>query len=638
MNAPTSIVLTFALASGCTLIQHGADDGPEPFDLYDGPVLGGIQGFVLDRDGQAIADIPVTLSNGVETTTDDDGAYRFPQVEPDTYVVRVSVVEYAEQFRKVVIDDWRTHNANFELYPTGVIFDVDNSVGGLFQEGRLLVDAPPFAFSRDGDVQLALTVPDLLETGTAGAPGDFRVVGDDRILASFGFWDIRVFQDGEQINVADGETVTLEYELFDDDEVPEAQRHLLGDTMPLWTFDEDEAAWVQMDELDIDEDDEGRRSVTAELPHFSPWNCDELFAATCVEVWVEDQLGNPIEGVEVSLTGTDYVSTTITNTDENGLGVVTGMPNGTGVVKASMMVGDRPYNEVLEGLDLGTAINAGDLCPVRVDIVIPVCMVGGDIQLGVINSFSKDEWGDVEATRVPAGSAVFYKPGDEFGACADPLGEDMEPGDWMVLDPTEDPTDLFEPQDNENMGAGDVLRFDDDDVTIDMVAAEAGDGDIVYVTTEIEGYDLSHFDANLSDDSVLDIRVQGEADGLPGFEIEDAVELADTPLLQVIADGETTIGFSKDDALTLELDNQARDEDDELFVMVSTEEDGLLLGKFPANSPVTVPVWVTEQMADQSAVTVFGQKVTYVELPNGYYARTTAMSASTVVAENVDAN
>jgi hypothetical protein len=67
--------------------------------------------------------------------------------------------------------------------------------------------------------------------------------------------------------------------------------------------------------------------------------------------------------------------------------------------------------------------------------------------------------------------------------------------------------------------------------------------------------------------------------------------------------------------------------------MVMTEDDELLLGKFEAGINPSLPQWVTEQMADQSAVTVFKQKVTYVELPNGYYARTTAMNASTVVTE-----
>jgi hypothetical protein len=628
MKPTTHIILTFALFTGCKMSgSNGLDD----FDLYDGPVYGGIKGFVLDARGNGLADIPVTLSSGEEILTDEEGAYHFTRVEPDTYVVKVSVLEYAEQFRRVVIDDWRTHNANFELYPTGVIFDVDNTQGGLFQEGRLLVDAPPYAFAGGDDLQLALTVPDLLETGTYGAPGDFRTVDEDGVLVSYGFWDIRVFEDGELINVADGQTVTLDYELWDEDEVPEAQRHLMGDTMPLWTFDADEAGWVRMDELDIQEDDRGRRSVTAELPHFSPWNCDDLFASTCVEVWVEDQLGNAIEGVEVSLTGMDYISTTITNTDDNGLGVVQGMPNGTGAIKASMMVGDRPYNEVLEGVELGAAVGGGSICPVSVTMTIPVCMVGGDIKLSVINSFGKDEGPSTEIDRIPAGSAVFYRPGDEFGACADPLGEEMEPGDWVVLDPTDDPTDLYKPEDNENMGAGDIIRIEDDSVAIDMTVEEATDGDLVYVTVETEGDSLTGAGPLMTDGNSLDIRVQGELDGLPGFEAENAIEVTDAPQLEVVSDGGTTIEFQKGYELDIELQNSIGSPDP-TYVMVMGEDDELMLGKFDANIDPTLPAWVTEEMADDSAITVFKQRVTYVELPNGYYARTTAMNASTVMA------
>ncbi len=36
-------------------------------------------------------------------------------------------------------------------------------------------------------------------------------------------------------------------------------------------------------------------------------------------------------------------------------------------------------------------------------------------------------------------------------------------------------------------------------------------------------------------------------------------------------------------------------------------------------------------MPDDGSVTLFKQTVTYVELPTGYYARTTTMNASTVV-------
>jgi hypothetical protein len=643
MKSPSPIILILAAATGCNLMQSGSDI--HDFELNDGPVTGTIQGMVMDVDGEALADIPVTLSDGREALTDAEGRYRFEKVELDSYVVKVSVLDYAEQFRKVLIDDWRTHNANFELYPTGIIFDVDNSQGGLFEEGRLLVDAPPFAFAapgespRDGMVQLALTVPDVLETGTAGAPGNFTTLEDDRQLVSFGFWDIRVFQDGEQINVADGSTVTLEYELFTDEEMPRAQAHLMGDTMPLWTFDSDSASWVQMDELPIVEDEEGFRSVSAELPHFSPWNCDDLFAATCVEVWVEDQMGNAIEGVEVSLDGVDYISTVISNTDENGLAVVSGMPNGVANLLASMMVGDKPYNEGIDMMNLSDAIGAGDICPIKTTITMPVCMVGGDISLAVVNSYNIDENGDIEVVRVPQGSAMFYEPTTDFGACADPMGEEMEPGDWMVLEPEEDMEDLYTPEEYENTDAGDIIRLEDEDVAIDMTVEADAEGDLYYVTdtpdidVRVEGDPTGEL---LTDNAVLDIKVQGDIDGLPGFEVEDVVELADTPEIQVISRGDDSIIFEPGDELTIEIDHEPGDTDD-TFVMVTTVDGTALLGKFAADDDPTLPTWVTDQMPDNSGVTVFKQTVNYVELPTGYYARTTATNASMVVAKTADA-
>jgi hypothetical protein len=638
MKSPSLVILTLTAAAGCNMLQNGNDI--HDFELNDGPVTGTIQGMVMDVDGEALADIPVTLSDGRETLSDNEGRYRFEKVELDSYVVKVSVLEYAEQFRKVLIDDWRTHNANFELYPTGVIFDVDNSQGGLFEEGRLLVDAPPFAFAapgespRDGMVQLALTVPDLLETGTAGAPGNFTTLEDDRQLVSFGFWDIRVFQDGEQINVADGSTVTLEYELFTDEEMPRAQAHLMGDTMPLWTFDEQSASWTQVDELPVQEDERGFRSVSAELPHFSPWNCDDLFAATCVEVWVEDQMGNAIEGVEVSLDGVDYISTVISNTDENGLAVVSGMPNGVANLLASMMVGDKPYREGIDLMNLSDAIGAGEICPIKATITMPVCMVGGDITLAVVNSFNMKDNGEFEVVRVPQGSAMFYEPTSDFGACADPLGEEMEPGDWITLEPEENPEDLYTPEEYENTDAGDIVRIEDDEVTIDMFVEEDEDGELYY-TTQSDDFDIDvGLEENtgdlLTDDTVLDIRVEGDIDGLPGFEVEGMIELADTPQINVINNGADSITFGQGDELTIELDNQLG-EDDDIFVMVTTEDGTGMLGKFSPGDNPTLPTWVTSQLPDNSGVTIFKQKVNYVELPTGYYARTTAMNASTLV-------
>ncbi|MCP4845618.1 MAG: hypothetical protein GY901_11030, partial [Actinomycetia bacterium] len=120
-----------------------------------------------------------------------------------------------------------------------------------------------------------------------------------------------------------------------------------------------------------------------------------------------------------------------------------------------------------------------------------------------------------------------------------------------------------------------------------------------------------------------------------GFEVADVIEVADTPQISVITNGEDTIEFSEGDELTIELDSSSvMNADDDLFVMVGTEDGGSLLGKFDAGDNPTLPTWVTEQMSDTNAVTLFKQTVNYVELPTGYYARATATNASTVVVKS----
>ncbi len=639
MNAQTFVMMSFALATGCSVFQHDGDVGdyvyPPAIDLYDGPVVGVITGQVNDVDGYAIANLPVTLADGREALTDQDGVYRFDDVEPGTWMVKVSVIEYAEQFRKVVIDDWETETASFELYPTSVVWQFDNAEGGLFQEGRAILDVPPFAFSRPGepaeggDVQLALTVPDLLETGIQGAPGDFLTYdenGDAQLMASYGFWDIRVFQDGQEINVASDAAVGLTYELWDEDEMPAMQKGTLRETMPLWWFDGEQGGWVLEDEIEIVEDQRGQRSVTAEMTHFTPWNCDDLFAASCVEVLVSDQMGNGIEGASVVLAGNDFASGTGATTDDSGIAVVWGMPGGTANIIAQLMVRDRPYTEMIDLLQIGAPVplSAGSVCPVQVEIELPVCMVGGDVQLNVNNYYSKDEGGNVEQIRLPSGVGMFYAPSGEFGACADPLGEDMEPGDWTIIEPTEEDPDLFEPEDYVNVEAGDVVRVtDDDEVAVDLMVDESTETDNLYVVVD-DGNDPEVVGDLLTDGSTLDIVVQGAEGGLPGFEVEDVIELSVAPEVENAGEGLT---YTPGDDMQLELLTPSADP---IFVSVLTEEGEMVLGKFDAGETPTLPDWVTEKMSQNSTVTLFGQKVGYVQAPNGTYIRTTTQNSTVV--------
>jgi len=643
MTTRALLPLTLALTCGCSLLQHGDGDGytfPEDFDLYDGPIVGSVEGVVLDVDGEVLSGIPVRLGQEREVVTDAEGRFRFAEVEPGTWMVSVSVPEYAEQFRKVEIEDWETESTSFALFPTGVIFDIENSEGGVFQEGALTVDVPPYAFAaqgqapRRGTVQLALTVPDLTETGVAGAPGDFLPRdgdGDPQILVSYGFWDIRVFEDGEEINVADGEAVGVTVDMLDEIDMPSAQQDTLPDRMPIWWFDGTTGAWVLEDEVPVDRDAQGRRRVQADLTHFTPWNCDGLFAATCVEVFVKDSVGNGVEGASVSLAGVNYLSRTSDTTDETGTAIVSGMPGGLASLSAALMVKDRPYVEEIPFVELGDAISAGTVCPVKVEIELPICMVGGDLFLNVSNVWEKGDEVAGQENRIPSGAAMFYEPSGEYGACADPLGEDMEPGDWMELDPETDTTDRYQPEDNLTLSAGDIVRIsDDEDVAVDLLDMDLIEEEHLYAvdTTDLS---IEVVGDLLVDGNELDIKVQGAEDGVPGFTTEDACELAVAPEVDVDTE-ENAIGFQKGDEVVLTLTDAGTD--DPSYVLVVGEDGTSYLGKFAAGDDPRLPAWLTNEMGDEAAISLFRQNVSYLQVPNGTYVRTTTMNSRSMLAKS----
>ncbi len=645
MSHHTTIVLSFALLSGCSGFGSSDGDGyqyPDDFDLYDGPPVGKIQGVVYDELGEVLADIPVGLSSGDEALTDSDGLFRFTDLDSGSYVLDISVMEYSESFKKVTVQGWESQSVSFDLYPVGAIFELDNSLGGRVREGRLQVDVPPLAFAVEGgsavsgDIQLAVTAPDLLSTGAAGAPGNFSVFGESEgALASFGFWDIRVYQDGEQINVADGQEVALSYELVEDESLS-AQAALLEDVMDLWWFNPDEASWEHVDELPVEERDDGSLGVTANLPHFSPWNLDYLFDSTCVEVTVKDELDNPVIGVEVSLTGTDYISTITSSTDDTGTAIVMGMPNGTAYAKAELMVGDRPFREITDPIDLGGATSGGAICPIKEEIKLPICMVGGDMGVVVSNYKTQDEDGDVTDYRVPSGSAQFYEPSGEYGACADPLGDELEPGEWITLDGEEDPLDLYAEEDNENMSVGEIVRLSDDDVAIDLTIEEDADvGDMYSMEVEAEeGLEMGEL---LQDGSTLDVKVQGEEGSMGGFLVQDAISIGVAPVTAELEDRDDSndaVSFERGEDVTLELGDSA-DDGEPLYVTVGTEEGNLYLGKFAAGDDPTLPSWLTEEMSDEAFMTIFKQKNEYLAMPNGTYSRVTTMNSTTLEVQEV---
>ena len=112
------------------------------------------------------------------------------------------------------------------------------------------------------------------------------------LLQTFGVLDVTVTQNGQTLQVASGQTVTVT--------IPVAASGTLSQTQDLWSYNLATGIW----------DHEGTAQLvgsayTSKLAHFSYYNIDRAIVegkATCVTGLVVDKSGNPVSGTYVSPT------------------------------------------------------------------------------------------------------------------------------------------------------------------------------------------------------------------------------------------------------------------------------------------------------------------------------------------------
>jgi hypothetical protein len=93
------------------------------------PSTASILGHVYSRSGARLNSASVTC-NDLVTTTLADGAYCFPNLSPDTFVLTVTLKGYQSATQTLIITDATTHTVNFQLTKatgtasiTGHVFD-----------------------------------------------------------------------------------------------------------------------------------------------------------------------------------------------------------------------------------------------------------------------------------------------------------------------------------------------------------------------------------------------------------------------------------------------------------------------------------------------------------------------------------
>ncbi|MFQ5414679.1 MAG: carboxypeptidase-like regulatory domain-containing protein [Phycisphaerae bacterium] len=289
--------------------------GPPP----DGSQRGVLIGQVATLSGDPIPGAAVTLSTGRSASTDDHGFYSFGDLQPGSSVVAtfraVGFAPTVRAFAAVTAD--AATPACVLLAAAGDTVTVDAQTTSTQRSGASAVTLTAGSLASasgepvTGSVELTTTFLDPSTAGVLAFPGAFDTArsdsGDVVTLESFGFAIYEMSQNGEPVDLAPGETADIEYVLPDNAQ----DKFAVGDTIPLWEFDDMSATWTEagVGQIAAASDGSGRLAWFATVDHFSSWNCDAPIDEThCLTGRVVSD-GAPVAGAAITAVGVSYNGT-----------------------------------------------------------------------------------------------------------------------------------------------------------------------------------------------------------------------------------------------------------------------------------------------------------------------------------------
>jgi hypothetical protein len=302
--AVVSVVLAFA---ACSSSKSG---GPASTATT-------VSGIVTDSTGAVLAGATVS-AGGATTMTATNGTFSLGVAPQANVVVDFSKSGYLESSKALIATAGSTSHVSAALKAMAAMMPLDATQGGSVTgaQGASLTAGPgvfvdPAGNPVTGSVQVSLTPLSPSVPGDLAAyPG--ALVGSTTgaapsLLQTYGVLNVTVMQNGQDIQVAAGQTVTVT--------IPVTGTGTLPPSQDLWSFNLATGMW----------DHEGTATLmgsayTAQLAHFSYHNIDAAIVsgqATCVTGLVVDKSGNPVAGAYVSPSEGASVDTLLT-TDSSG--------------------------------------------------------------------------------------------------------------------------------------------------------------------------------------------------------------------------------------------------------------------------------------------------------------------------------
>lgn len=357
----------------------------------------------------------VTVSTNPTTTTDANGFFTLEGLEGDSAVLTFTSADLATTVKRVDLTGEETVPLCVVMQPKGATQTVSSDAGGTLREAASAVTLPPGGLVDGdgnpvtGDVQVSVTYTDPSTPAVLSFPGSFEEAtamdGSQVTLESFGFATYELTQGGEKVQLAPGETATIEYILPD----MAQDRFEVGDEIELWEFVEDTAQWEQVEPngvIQLASDGSGKKAWVAMVDHFSSWNCDKpITTKHCIRGQVLDN-GTPVANAQILAVGVTYSGTTSATTGVDG----------------SFCVDVKRDSVVRIEVRLNGAAAPLDSVEVTVPDVQASCATGGCTELPEPLSVGLDSCVRGRVTRggePVSGASVFIVPGEVATTDAD---------------------------------------------------------------------------------------------------------------------------------------------------------------------------------------------------------------------------
>ncbi len=335
--------------AGCTGGGGGGRSAPTDAGT-DLPEVTAVMGRVLEPNGDGLAEVRVTTGTD-ETTSASDGTFELETQAGSSVVVELLRPGYLRGLERLDVLEGTPTALEVTLMPEAAPVALDADAGGtatgargasMIAPGQAFVDASGNAVV--GEVQVHLTPLDpAVDAELAAYPGDLRAETADGTLVqleTLGVLDVTVRQNGEDLQIADDQSIEIRIP------APSSGADTWPATVPLWSFDEQTADWVEEGTATYDATD---HTYGGTITHLSPWNADLILDATCVRGTVVDEQGNPIPGALIQTAGIDYLGTSSATADQSGQFCVVVRSNSRVRITAIHPLGGGTTREVTSG-------------------------------------------------------------------------------------------------------------------------------------------------------------------------------------------------------------------------------------------------------------------------------------------------